>query len=138
MVRNFLAVVSGMVVAIIVITTVEFANTKLFPLPLGINPFVAEEAKLLAMNMPVAALMIVALGYFLGTFAATVISLLVQPVNKIPAYVVCFLLLAATMLNLFMIQHPTWFIPLALGAIPLGLFLGMGLQRRLTARNEKY
>jgi hypothetical protein len=131
--RNILAVVIGLFLAVIVIMAVEWVSSFLYPLPAGLDPYdaVAMRDHLAKSPIPAGALLIVALGWFLGAAVGTWFAVWMgRRAPAVLAAVLGGLILASSVANMLMLPHPSWFWPVGLAASPLGAYVGMLLGRR--------
>ena len=128
--KQFLAVICGVVVAGIVISGIELIGHKVFPLPADIDPTDLEMLKASADRIPVGAKLAVCIAWAVGTlagcFAAT---LVVQPGDEAggwapfrPAFVISQLLMGAAVMNLVTIPSPVW-----MWVLGLAVFLPCGM-----------
>ena len=101
--RGVLAVVAGVVAAGAVVAVTEML----------IHAVVAGDALLGA----------VAVGYGLGALAGTWLSVKIAPA-RVVGIVVTALLATLAVSNVFVIEHPVWFMPLAAGLLAIGWWTG--------------
>jgi hypothetical protein len=105
--RSVLAVLAGVVVAIVLIVAVEFANSRMF-WPAGADPNDPEKVKEVIAAQPLAAFLVVLLG--LGTFVgAGLAAFLAGRAPLVHGLVVGVVFLTASIFNLASIPHPLWF-----------------------------
>ena len=128
MLRTLLAIVAGLITAMLVIFGVEAAGMLLFPPPAGMPlDTEADLARRVAMSSPTAKAWLVfgwALGSFVGAWVAARIS---RQHRRIAALAVGLFIVAGTVMNAVAIAHPLWMnllgillpIPLALLAARL-------------------
>jgi hypothetical protein len=128
--------VLGLCAAITVVLIVQSFGHKIWPLPEGVDFRDAAQVAELVRNLPVGALLWVALSYCTGTLAGAYTALKVSrdPWTTWPAVAVEGVLLAFGVMNLMALPHPGWFWVVALGSFPLGAFAGIWFARRFTAR----
>jgi hypothetical protein len=110
MVRSILAVAVGLIVAMILFSAAQFLCWFIYLSPLGVNPMDPEAAKPYFADPPLGALLLVLLGYFVGTLCGT--GLAVRIARRAPAVhalIVCGMLLIANLMNLLELPHPPWF-----------------------------
>ena len=109
--RNIGAVAAGVVAAGIVIAVVEIL----------IHAVTQGNAMFFA----------VALGYGLGAMAGPWLALKISPARTV-GVVVAALLAALAVSNLFIIEHPIWFVPLAALLLAIGWWSGdrLGVSKR--------
>jgi hypothetical protein len=132
MIRNVLAVVAGVVVAGIVMMACEFANSRLYPFPEGMDVNDIEQVRSFAAAMPLSALVLVAIGWTVGSFAGGFVTTrIAQSVSPGPAQITGLILTALGGVNAWMIQNPAWF---HWGALPV--FLGFALIGHHVARRS--
>ncbi|MBT8258072.1 MAG: hypothetical protein KJO49_06340 [Bacteroidia bacterium] len=122
--KSVLAVIAGLIAAVVVIYGLEFLSTILFPLPEGADPTNIEWIKENAELIPTGSMIIVALAHLLGIIVGMVIAAKVAGMTMIPSYIVGILLLVGTLLNLIMIPHPFWFAATDLIGVVIGLGIG--------------
>src|SRR5205823_1202661 len=128
MIRSILAIVAGLVVAIILFMAVELLGGLLFPFapPPGVDPWTNPEAmKTHIASLPLAAFLLVLAGWFLGTFCATVLALrIARRAPAVHALILCGVLLLTALLNLLSFPHPTWFWVATFVTFPLAVAAG--------------
>jgi hypothetical protein len=130
MLRTVLAIVAGLITAMLVIFGVEAIGLLLFPPAAGIRlDTEADLARLVAMSSPAARAWLVfgwALGSFVGAWVAARIS---ARHRRIAALAVALFIVAGTVMNAMVIAHPLWMnllgillpVPLALLAARLAI-----------------
>jgi hypothetical protein len=124
MLRKISAVLVGVVVSIGTVTAVQWLGHQVYPLPPGMDFSDPEQVLELTTNMPPGAFLFVLLAWFLGTVVGGLAACWVareQPV--IFASIIGTFMLIATIANLMMIPHPTWFSIAALILIAAGTLL---------------
>jgi hypothetical protein len=109
--RAILAVVVGLAASMLTITLVEGANSKWFPPPEGIDLMGDPDAfKAFVATLLVTALLVVIAGWAAGTTVGCLAARAIAPMYRGRVCgVVGGLMLAATVTNLLLIPHPTWF-----------------------------
>ncbi|WP_274475902.1 hypothetical protein [Mangrovimonas aestuarii] len=122
--KRVLAVLAGLIVAGIVTLLIETLGTYLFPLPEGADPMNDEWLKNNIDKIPIGAMACVALAHALGITVGMILAGAISRTSPIPAYIVSGLMIVATIVNLFMIPHPTWFMAVDILACLLGFFIG--------------
>jgi hypothetical protein len=108
MLKRALGGLAGLVAGVVVIMIVQAVGHKVYPPPPGFDPSNAEALKALMASMPVGALLFVLLSYALGAFGGGLIAARIGK-HLVPALVVGGLLTVASIMNLTMVPHPTWF-----------------------------
>ncbi|MCR4318562.1 MAG: hypothetical protein NUW37_19640 [Planctomycetes bacterium] len=137
MVRNVVAVLVGVLICGILISLIQMISNMLYPLPEELSGLTMEDMgkpetieKLSAHidGLPVAAFMIVAASYligtFVGSFAATKIS---GSGSIVGAAIIAVLFIIGGVLNVTAVPHPTWFAVGHFATYPLGAFIGWKL-----------
>lgn len=109
MLRTLLAIVAGLITAMLVIFGMEAAGLIFFPPPAGMPlETEADLARLVAMAPLAAKLWLVfgwALGSFVGAWVAARIS---RRHRRIAALAVALFIVAGTVMNAMVIAHPLW------------------------------
>jgi len=114
-VKNILSVLAGLVVALIIIYTFELFGQLFFPPPTEIDIKSSEAMRELMKNASIGSLIVVLIAYALGSFAGGVAASIIAVNNKSTfAMIVGGLLMVASIINMFMLYHPVWFMILSL------------------------
>ena len=137
MLRSLLAIVAGLITAMLVIFGVEAVGMLLFPPPAGMPlDTEADLARLVALSSPAAKAWLVsgwALGSFVGAWVAARIS---RRHRRIAALVVALFIIAGTVMNAMAIAHPLWMNVLGiLLPVPLALLAARLAGPRRTSMN---
>lgn len=104
------AVVAGLIVSFVLITAVQAISVRLFPPPPGLDPNDPATIARFMQQLPVGALLLVALAYAVGSIGGGVgVGLVARRAAYGLAAVVGGLLTVAGFLNLAAIPHPAWF-----------------------------
>jgi hypothetical protein len=118
----------GALATVAIIMAVEGLSAKLFPLPLGVDPRNPESLKAVMAHMPAGALLLVAAGWFLGTFAgAWVAARIAGRAPLVHGLILGVLFLAGAIANLLAIPHPVWFWVLSVALFLPAAYLGAKL-----------
>ncbi|MCZ6715519.1 MAG: hypothetical protein O6946_00485 [Gammaproteobacteria bacterium] len=124
MTRKILAVVFGVVVAVVLIIAIEALGHTVYPVPDGLDLTNAEVLKAYMIDAPIAALLLV-LGAWL--VAALVGGLLACYIAKesplVYSAIIGGLVLMGTVINLISIPHPLWFSITSVVAIIATIFV---------------
>jgi uncharacterized protein YacL len=131
--RSILAVVAGLVLGVVLIFAVESLGHFVYPPPSDLDMTNPEALKNLMANAPVGALLFVILAYVIGSFGGGWLAArLAQKSHVMHSLIVGGLLMAAGIMNMLMIPHPTWFwiisLVLYLPAAYAGALLGQKRQ----------
>ncbi len=109
-VRSILAVISGLLVAFVLIAVVQMIGMRLYPPPAGMDPTNPESIKAAMAQIPLAALLFVLLSYAAGSVAGGWVAARFAPKAKMMhAMILAALLFCAGLMNLMIIPHPVWF-----------------------------
>jgi hypothetical protein len=114
MIKNVLYVLSGVIIGGAVIYLIESIGHKIYPLPENFDWTDAEVIEDHIASLPIGAFVIVLFAYILGSFSGGFMAALYKNSGLPNAIVVGILLLLLGLLNMLMIQHPTWFLVVSL------------------------
>ena len=129
MAKKILSVIAGIIAGTIVIYLVEIVSLKVYPPPAGVDVMKDKQALIeYIRSAPLSAMLIVLLGYVLGSFVAGWLSARISASIRQP--LICgVVLMAFGIMNLVDIPQPLWFsISTTISYIPfayLGGKLGM-------------
>lgn len=110
MLRDVIAAIVGIAVAVLTVMLFDWISHSVYPLPaeLDLNDTAAMSAHIA--SAPLGALLFVLAGFVVATFDGTFIACWIGGAKPfIYALVVGVLMLVATVSNLIMIPHPLWF-----------------------------
>ena len=119
--RRIGGVIAGLITAWLVVSIAEAAAHKIYPPPRGLDMTDFNQVKQFVASLPVSALLIVLAGWLVGTFLGTWLAARISQ-NRVPAYIVGGLLLAAGIANAVLIPQPIWF-----SIISFAVYIGMTL-----------
>jgi len=129
--RQLLALLAGMVAAMVVTMALQGVGHHFFPLPPGLDPRDAEALAAHLRAAPAAALLAPLAGHLLGTLAGAWTAVRVaRPHGRPAGLLVGVLMLSGAIANLLLIPHPPWFIAADLPGIGLAAWAGMALAGR--------
>ena len=125
MLRSILALIAGLVVAIVVVMILEMLGHWLYPPPPGIDLHDPETLKTIIDKLPRGAIIAVLVAWGCGTFAGSwTAALIARRARIIHGLIVGGILMGFGVMTMLMIPHPIWFM-LAAGAIfPLASVAG--------------
>ncbi|MGE5813847.1 MAG: hypothetical protein ACM36C_05120 [Acidobacteriota bacterium] len=129
--RSIVAIVSGLIVAFLVVTGAEGVNSQLFPIQAGVDMSDTTAMKQYVASLPVSGFILVLAGWgggaLLGGWAAA------RVVRRSPmahAMIVAGLLLCGGVANMLMLPHPAWVWVVGLSLFLLGGYAGGRLAQR--------
>jgi hypothetical protein len=109
-VRGFLAVIAGMIVAFVLIFVVQTIGTRVYPPPAGMDGTSIDSIKAAMAMIPLASLLFVLLSYAAGSVAGGWVAARFAPRSKMAhAMTVAGLLFCLGVVNLLSLPHPPWF-----------------------------
>lgn len=118
MLKKLLAVVLGVVAAVIVITAIESLGHALYPPPANLDIDDREAMQAFIANLPLGALLMVMAAWIAATLAGGVLACFIARERPyVYAGIVGALVLLGTIINLMAIPHPLWFSIVSLAAI---------------------
>jgi hypothetical protein len=107
-VRGIGAVIAGMIVSFLLVFGAEAISHQIYPPPPGMSMQDMTQVKAFVATLPMPALLIVLAGHLIATFVATWTAAKIAR-GPIAGFIVGALLLAAGIVNAFMIPQPVWF-----------------------------
>lgn len=131
LIRSFGSVAVGIVVALIIVIAAEVLNSRLFPLPAGIDPSNMESLRNAVAGFPRSAFILILLGWAAGTFQGTWLASRLAG-RRMQGTIVGALLLITAVLNFVVLPHPNWVWMLGLATFPASSYAGI---RLATARS---
>lgn len=115
MVRRFLSVILGFVIAIVTFSVAEWFGRLIYPTPEKFDGNDINAIREFISRLPVGAFLIVAFGWILGSFFAGFAEKTIsrEPGLLLPA-IIGILLTTAAAINFLIIPQPRWFVVLGL------------------------
>lgn len=116
--KTALGLIAGIAAAFALIMAVELASRQIWPWPAGLdfkNPEIAAAAMA---QVPLGALIAVAVAWTLGAFGGSWVGATVAR-KAWPGFVPGALVIMGAVANLVSLPHPVWFWPVALLVVPL-------------------
>ena len=123
MVRSMFAIIAGLVVMLVVVSSVQWLSHSIYPPPDGLDIMDKDAVSKAMAAAPVGALAMVLLSYALATFlaAGTATSISVRHKRGV-AIILALVMIVLAGANFFIIPHPLWMVVLGL-LIPLPMAL---------------
>lgn len=136
--RKILAVILGIVVAMLLVALTEFVGHKIYPLPADLDFTNYEQVKSFVQTLPLGALLFVLLGWGLGSFFGGLVAGLMSHEKQMRAsLIVGGVILAATIVNLVIIPSPIWFAISGVILVPLlAFFAGLIATKKATLKKS--
>jgi hypothetical protein len=125
--RRVVGVILGVLLALAITFVVETLNGKLYPPPPGTDFADPASVKAAMAMMPKAALGVVLAGWALAALAGTWLAARFAHPSGWPPLTVGIILLAAAVMNMYMIPHPLWFWLLGVAIYPVATWVGARL-----------
>lgn len=126
MLRKIAAVLLGLGASIATVMLIEWISHQVYPLPPGMDFNDPEMVRDFVSRLPLGAFLAILLGWLLGTLAGAMVACRVaQEKPVVFASIIGAVMMAATVANLVMIPHPTWFSIAGIGVITAGTLLAI-------------
>lgn len=127
--RLLLALLAGMVAALVVTMALEGISAGLFPMPTGLDPHDTAQFIARMKEIPLGAMLMVLGGHLLGTLAGAFTAVRLAPPlmdrGRSLGLVVALLMQGGAAVNIAVIPHPVWF---AFGdVVGIGVFAWIGM-----------
>jgi uncharacterized membrane protein YeiH len=108
----------GVIIAIALIIVIQRIGHAIMPPPTGVDFSDPDAVRAMMREMPLPAYLAVILSYVIGTFGGGLLAgLLARETPILYATVIGAFVLAGTILNVYAIPHPTWFVVAAIVSI---------------------
>ena len=135
--RKILAVVFGIVVAVVLIIAIETLGYAVYPVPDGLDLTDPETLQAYVMDAPIAALLFVLGAWLVATLVGGLLACFIaKEFPLVYSAIIGGLVLLGTIINLMSIPHPTWFSITAISAIIATIFVTSRLGSSLVAAPE--
>ena len=116
-VRSLLAVVAGLIVAMLIIAGVEAIGHALFPPPPGLDISRAADQERIMEALPLQAKLVVVIAWFLGSLAGAMAAIAISR-RVLPAWIVAVAIAGLGLWTTQMFPHPDWMLASAV-VLPL-------------------
>lgn len=128
MLRNVIAIIAGLAIAILLVWSVQEIGHTLYPAPPSLDWNDADAVRTYISQLPFVALLFPVASYFLGSvfgpYAATRIGT-ARPIVVVGTITLVILALAVS--TLIQLQPPLWFSALSVAAVLVGAWLALML-----------
>jgi hypothetical protein len=137
MVRRIVGAVVGIAIAIATVMLMEWLSHSIHPLPPGLDVNDSAAMNNYLDSVPPTAMLLVLIGYLVGTFDGTLVACLIGRVQPMfYALLIGVLMLAGTISTLIMFRHPTWFSIASIVGIAFFAWFGAKLFMMIEARRQ--
>ena len=110
MIRKILAVVLGIVVAVVLIIAIEALGHTVYPMPDGLDLTNPEVLKAYVMDAPIAALLLVLGAWLVAALVGGLLACFIAKESPLVySAIIGGLVLIGTVINFISIPHPLWF-----------------------------
>lgn len=124
MLRDILAGVIGVAIAVLIVFLADMLSHMVYPMPAGLDAQDAEALRPYIASLPIGALLMVMGGWVVATFVGSVVAGQIGTAKAwIFPTVVGGVMFAATTATLIAIPHPHWFTATSLTAILVSAWL---------------
>ena len=131
MVRSILAVFLGLIFFMLSVMVLEHLNHAIYPPPAGVDLHKPDSVHSAMANMPAGALVLLVLGWAVGTIAGAWLAATITRRAPIAhGLIIGGCALASAILIMVMIPHPLWIWAAALVSIPAAAYAGAWLASR--------
>ena len=135
--RKILAVVFGIVVAVVLIIAIEALGHAVYPVPDGLDLTDPKALQAYVMDAPVAALLFVLGAWLVATLVGGLLACFIAKESPLVySAIIGGLVLLGTIINLMSIPPPTWFSITAISAIIATIFVTSRLGSSFVAASE--
>ncbi|WP_372367181.1 hypothetical protein [Candidatus Uabimicrobium sp. HlEnr_7] len=114
----------GLIIGIATVALVEYIGHLVYPVPTDLDLNNKEQMKEYVKNLPFGAFLFVLLAWATGVGFGSFVATKVNKNKMISGITVGIFFLLATIINLIIIPHPTWFLLCGLSVFPIFSFLG--------------
>lgn len=122
--RKILAVVLGVISAVVLIIAIEALGHSMYPLPADMDVSDTEAMKAYVMTLPVTALLIIMSAWIVATLVGGLLACFIaRETPLIYAVIIGGLVLLGTIINLMSVPHPLWFSITSVLAIIATIFI---------------
>jgi len=123
MVRSIFAIIAGLIVMLVVVSSVQWLSHSMYPPPEGLDIMDKDAVAKAMAAAPAGALAMVLLSYALATFLAAGTASTISVRHKFAvAIILGLVMIGLAGANFFIIPHPLWMVVLGL-LIPLPMAL---------------
>jgi len=137
-IRSALALLGGVVAAVLVVIVMDTVAGSIYALPAGTDPNNPESIRQAVAGMPAAAHLLLLVGWVLAAGAGSYLAArLATYAHATHGLIVALFLLVATVSNLARIPHPLWLWPAAIILIPAAGWVATRLVARPTVGSSR-
>ena len=130
MLRDILAGIAGVVIAVLIVFLAKELNHMIYPMPASLDPGNTVDMRDYIATQPLGAFFMLMGGWVVATFVGAVVADRIGTAKAwIYPTIVGGLMFAATTANLILIPHPHWFTAVSLAAILASAWLAWVVAR---------
>jgi hypothetical protein len=130
MLRDILACIVGVVIAVLIVFLADELTHMMYPMPAGLDASDTEDLRDYIATLPLGAFLMLMGGWVVATFVGAVVA---DRIGTAKAWIyptaVGGFVFAATTANLILIPHPHWFTAVSLAAILVSAWLAWAVAR---------
>lgn len=135
--RKIVAVVLGVVVAVVLIIAIEALGHSVYPPPANMDISNPEAMQAYVMSAPIGALLLVLAAWLVATLVGGLLACFIaREAPLVYSAIVGGLVLLGTIINLMSIPHPLWFSAISVLAIIATIFVTSRLGSAFAATRE--
>lgn len=132
MVRNIAAAIVGVIVAIVLVQSIEMLSHMIYPIPEDMDFTDTDKVREFMSTLPIGAILFIGLAWSVGAFGGTLVGAWIATAKPLVyAIIVGGFVLVGAVTMLILLPHPWWFTISAPLAVVVGAYLGMYLATRL-------
>jgi len=126
MLRKISAVLLGLLAAVATVMLIEWISHQIYPPPPGLDFNNAEQVRQHVSTLPPGAFIAILTGWLMGTLAGGVVACqIAREKPAVFASIIGTVMMVATIANLIMIPHPSWFSIAGIVVIAAGTVLAI-------------
>ena len=134
MVRNIAAAVIAVIVAIVLVQSIEMLSHAIYPIPEDMDFSDSDKVRDFMSTLPVGAIVFIGIAWTVGAFGGTLVGAWIATAKPLVyAIVAGGVVLAGAITMLILLPHPWWFTISAPLGVVVGAYLGMSVATRLRA-----
>lgn len=125
--RKVWGVLTGLMIAVMIVFILEIVNHQIYPAPEGLDPMHPEQLAEYMKTLPTGALVLVLLGHFLGLLIGNYVGTLIAKRQSKVIFAISGIFFLLVAYNLYSLPHPLWFTFSELAAILAAILIPLKL-----------